>query len=235
MGEGWRVDARGGGGRLLPRSSAQVAAPPSPSGSLRRLRSSRSLPPSAAPQAAHPVGDPVGDQVGDQGDQGDQVGDQADQHWTSAGTPGQVSPTQRRFPFRTGRRASVCLVWEAKRASAGAEELQVGCAQLGQAGPHDVLRPVRFLSENGSTVTGTPALAAARCVCKDGIFGSPKLDTRTLTTVSRSDATTVWRPLWRTLSSYISIVGGGGESCSGGGCCSCRSGGAACDCRVKTL
>jgi hypothetical protein len=62
------------------------------------------------------------------------------------------------------------------------------------------------------------------------------LDVRTLTTVSRSDAApglVVWRRLL-TLSSYISMVGGGG-TISGGGLCTCRSGGAACDWRVKML
>jgi len=63
------------------------------------------------------------------------------------------------------------------------------------------------------------------------------LDVCLLATVSRSDATpglVVWRRLWRTLSSYISMVGGGG-TISGGGLCTCRSGGAACDWRVKML
>ena len=96
MGKGRTVDARGGGVMLSPRSSAEMAAPPSPSRAHRCLPGSRSLPPPAAPQAAHPVGRQVGGPVGRQ------VG-------------GQVASTPRRFAFRPGSCPSVRLIWEAKR------------------------------------------------------------------------------------------------------------------------
>ena len=93
---------------------------------------------------------------------------------------------------------------------------------------YSLFYPAWILRENGSTVTGTPALAAAKGVCKAGNFGSSMLAARLRRDIARlrrlqarlredsgSDAIVCRRLLM--LSEYISMVGGGGPIGSGGG------------------